>query len=256
MKRTSRIMGMSVTLEVMGEPPRAAEAIEHALAFVRTVDRRFSPYKPDSELSRLNAGAVTATELSSMFRTILNLSDATRRQTDGYFDIRKPDGSLDPSGLVKGWAIREAARIVVDHGFRDYFVEAGEDIQTGGRNSRGQAWTVGVRNPFRPEELAYAVRLSGQGIATSGTYRQGGHIYDPHTAQPRSEIVSCTVVGPDIYEADRFATAACAMGERGIELLERRSDLDGQLVTRDGRELETSGFATYLVTSATPVIQG
>ncbi len=245
MKRTSRIMGMSVTLEIVDDSSRAAEAIEEALAFIRTVDRRLSPFKPESELSRLNTGEITETQLSPMTRTIWRLSRETHRQTDGYFDIRKPDGRIDPSGLVKGWAIREAARIVAERGFRDYFVEAGEDIQTSGRNRHGRPWTVGIRNPFRPEELAYTVRLAGQGIATSGTYRQGDHIYDPYAGRPRSEVVSCTVIGPDIYEADRFATAACAMGERGIELLERRPDLDGQLVTRDGRELETSGFATY-----------
>ncbi len=245
LRRTSRIMGMSVTLEVVDDSPRAAAAIEQALGFIRTVDRRLSPFKPESELSRFNAGAVAAADLSPMSRTILELSRETRRQTGGAFNIRRPDGRLDPSGLVKGWAIREAARIIAEHGFRDYFVEAGEDIQTSGRNRHGRPWTVGVRNPFRPAELAYTVRLSGQGIATSGTYRQGDHIYDPHTGRARSEVVGCTVIGPDVYEADRFATAACAMGERGIELLERQPDLEGQLITRAARERETSGFAAY-----------
>ena len=57
----------------------------------------------------------------------------------------------------------------------------------------------------------------GAGVATSGTYFQGQHIYNPHSpAQKLHEIVSLTVIGPDILEADRYATAAFAMGRKGI----------------------------------------
>ncbi len=103
-----------------------------------------------------------------------------------------------------------------------------------------------MRNPFRPDELAYAVRLSGQGIATSGTYRQGEHIYDPRTGQPRADVVSCTVIGPDVYEADRFATAAFAMGTAGLNFIEKLEGFEGYEINRNGLATMTSNFEAYV----------
>ena len=59
-------------------------------------------------------------------------------------------------------------------------------------------------------------------------------------------IMSLTVVGPDVYEADRFATAAFAMGRAGIEFIEARPGLEGYLVDRTGQATLTSGFSGYV----------
>ena len=65
----------------------------------------------------------------------------------------------------------------------------------------------------------------------------------PHTASPApDEIASITVVGPDIYDADRFATAAFAMGRDGIAFIESRPGLEGYAIDRDGVATMTSGF--------------
>ena len=113
-------------------------------------------------------------------REVLALAEQTRRETDGYFDIRTPAGTLDPSGIVKGWAIRNAAALVARSGARDYFVDAGGDIQSAGHNGEGKAWRVGIRNPFDQAEIIKVVEPRGKGVATSGTYVRGQHIYDPH----------------------------------------------------------------------------
>ena len=70
-------------------------------------------------------------------RDVLALAWQTKEETNGFFDIRKPDGSIDPSGLVKGWAIRNAADMVRRAGVRDYFIEAGGDIQSSGKKFVG-----------------------------------------------------------------------------------------------------------------------
>ncbi|RUZ50747.1 FAD:protein FMN transferase, partial [Mesorhizobium sp. M7A.F.Ca.US.003.02.2.1] len=124
-----------------------------------------------------------------------------------------PDGSIDPSGIVKGWAIRNAAAIIQRSGIRDFFIEAGGDIQSCGKNASGHDWSVGIRNPFNPDEIVKIVYPRGRGLATSGSYVRGQHIYNPHAIDsPIQDIVSLTVIGADVLEADRFATAAFAMG--------------------------------------------
>jgi thiamine biosynthesis lipoprotein len=242
MHESRQIMGMRVTLDVPGAD---AAALEAAFAEFVAADERFSPFKPQSEVSRINRGE--AGDFSPAMRDVLALCEKTKSETDGYFDIWRPDGTLDPSGLVKGWAISKAAARLKALGFGDYCVEAGGDIQTRGRNEAGAEWRVGIRNPFAREEIVKVVCPHGAGVATSGSYAQGAHIYDPHAARAAAhDIVSLTVIGPDIVEADRFATAAFAMGRAGIEFLARQPGLEAYEIDVEGEARMTGGFHRYL----------
>lgn len=177
---------------------------------------------------------------------ILALCEATRLETRGYFDIRHDD-QLDPSGLVKGWAILEAAEMLRARGRRDFFIDAGGDIQVAGLKA-GHPWRVGIRNPFKRHEHVKVLALSDRGVATSGTAIRGQHIYNPfHPQRPIEDIVSLTVIGPNVYEADRFATAAFAMGRPGIRFIEDLPGFEGYLIDAQARATYTSGFERYVI---------
>lgn len=119
----------------------------------------------------------------------------------------------------------------------------GGDIQIGGKNDQGKVWRIGIRNPFNLQQVVKTLSLTEGGVATSGTYLRGQHIRNPRGKKP--DIVSLTVIGPDIYEADRFATAAFAMGRQGIYFLEKQPGLEGYMVGKDGVATMTSGFKKY-----------
>ncbi|MBZ9700858.1 MULTISPECIES: FAD:protein FMN transferase [unclassified Mesorhizobium] len=241
MRDTRILMGMPITVDVGGASNR--ELIEKVFGYFEHIDRRFSTYRADSEIMTINRGDVPVVEWSGEMTEVFALARQTKDETDGYFDIRKPDGSLDPSGIVKGWAIRNAAAIVQRAGIRDFFVEAGGDVQSRGKNASGQDWSVGIRNPFNAEEIAKIVYPRGRGVATSGTYVRGQHIYNPHAIDsPIQDIVSLTVIGADVLEADRFATAAFAMGRDGILFIEQRPGLEGYVIGTNGRATPTTGF--------------
>ena len=92
-----------------------------------------------------------------------------------------------------------------------------------------------------------ALPSSGAGVATSGSYLRGAHIYNPHAPNAAvSDVVSLTVIGPNILEADRFATAAFAMGEAGIAFIERMDGLEGYQIDARGMAQMTSGLGRYL----------
>jgi thiamine biosynthesis lipoprotein len=178
-------------------------------------------------------------------RTVIALCEQTRLETGGYFNARYR-GRFDPSGVVKGYAIRQASELLRQRGFRDFFVEAGGDLQTSGRNDRGEEWRVGIRSPFDVSGLFNVVRLSGEGMATSGTYERGEHIYDPVQGRPSNAVASVSVIASDVYDADRFATAAFAMGERGILFIEATPGLEGCVIDWDRRAHCTTGFQKYM----------
>ncbi len=252
MRQTADIMGMPVVVEIVGGD---AAAIEAVFDYFRAVDARFSTYKQESEISRINRGEVAPAQYSPEMQKIFALAAETKKDTDGYFDIEVPrrlpagrQGSIDPSGLVKGWAIREATRLIEKMGYSNYFVDVAGDIQSRGQDSSGQDWTIGIRNPFNRTEIVKVLRPMGRGVATSGTYIRGQHIYNPHQpAQPIEDIVSLTVVAPDVYEADRFATAAFAMGRNGILFIERSPNLEGYAIDAGGMATQTTGFKTLTI---------
>src|SRR5579862_7542675 len=122
MKETRLLMGMPITIEITD-----ATAIQNDLDLIFTyftsIDERFSTYKESSEISQINRRELLPADYSADMRTILALSEQTKRETEGYFDIHH-NGLLDPSGLVKGWAIQNAAQILKEQGFQHFYIDA------------------------------------------------------------------------------------------------------------------------------------
>ncbi len=240
MRRTELIMDMPVTV-VIDDANATPAMLDAAFEWFRAVDARFSVFKHDSEISRINRGELEIADSSDDMREVLGLCADTTRQTDGFFDIRRADGTVDPSGIVKGWAIHRAACLLEDLGCAVFSVDAGGDMEL-----RGRTWDIGIRNPFKNGEIVKTTHLRDCGIATSGNYIRGDHIYDPHArGKVIDDIVSLTVIGPNVYEADRFATAAFAMGRAGIGFIERTSGLEGYMIDADGIATMTTGFADF-----------
>jgi FAD:protein FMN transferase len=244
MKDIRLIMGMPIEIDIVADAPQ--EVFEDAFAYLVSVDERFSTYKKESEISRINRGEVTLEEASADMQFVCAIAERTKFETNGYFDIKKPDGTLDPSGVVKGWAIKSAAARIRAAGFDHYFVNAGGDIASSGKNAEGKDWSVGIRNPFNTDEIVKVVYPRGQGIATSGSYIRGAHIYNPHAPlEEIQDVVSLTVIGPDVLEADRYATAAFAMGKAGSAFIESLPGFEAYAIDADGTATLTSGFEAY-----------
>ncbi len=245
MRETRFMMGMPVTIAI-ADPASSAADVEAAFATFAAIDARFSTYRADSEISRINRGEIAEDAYSDDMREVFALAEDTRIRSHGYFDIRRPDGSIDPSGLVKGWAIRRVADQLRDFGYGNFFVDAGGDVQTSGKDATGAEWSAGIVNPFDAGAMVKIVYPHGGAIATSGSYVRGNHIYDPHNpSRALDDIVSLTVVGPDIYAADLFATIAFAMGPDGIYFIDQTPGVEGYAISRDGIGTETSHFERY-----------
>jgi thiamine biosynthesis lipoprotein len=249
-------MGMPVTVELVDTATQ--EVIDAVFDFFQSVDDRFSTYKAASEISRINSHQIPVEKASQEMQLIFSLAEQTKQATYGYFDIEH-EGLLDPSGIVKGWAIQQAADMLRRQGFENFYVDAGGDIQACGHNREGQPWRAAIRNPFNFHEIVKVVSVSDAGIATSGTSIRGQHIYNPKQVIDRrsgmEDIVSLTVIGPNVYEADRFATAAFAMGRAGIYFIEGLEGFEGYLIDVKGQATFTTGFDKYALATS-PALPG
>lgn len=240
-------MGMPVTIEV-ADTTITQEILDEVFKYFTYIDEKFSPYKKTSELSAINRGEIDDKDYSEDMKTVLDLSEETKKLTNGYFDIHKKDGSYDTSGMVKGWAIFNASKILRDKGMENFCLEVAGDMEVAGKNSNGEVWKIGIQNPFnKKRESIKTLHIKDKGVATSGTYVRGNHIYNPKGSDTIiKDIVSLTVIGPNVYEADRFATAAFAMGKEGINFIENLEGFEGYLIDENGMATMTSGFEAFL----------
>lgn len=251
MKRTKWIMDMPITVMIADQSAKKEtkeEAIKKAFDYFAYVDGVFSTYKEGSEISKINREEIKEKDFSGDMKKVFALSEKTRLETDGYFNIVTPEGLYDTSGLVKGWSIYNAANILSKLGNKNFYVDAGGDIEARGKNKKGERWSVGIRSPFgtNKSQIVKEIFIADCGMATSGTYIRGQHIYNPHAGRtPLLDIVSITVIGPNVYEADRFATAAFAMGREGINFIEQLLGFEGYSIDSGGIATETSGFNKF-----------
>ncbi|WP_037678123.1 FAD:protein FMN transferase [Streptomyces albus] len=240
-------MGTVFSFDVRG--PRAHDAgpaVEEAVAWLHRVDELFSPYREDSELSRLARGELSAGDCDPLIAEVLLLCEGAEEMSDGWFSTRYA-GGLDPTGLVKGWAVEKASQRLAEAGAADTCVNGGGDIQLCGRAGPGRPWRTGISDPLRPGRLAAVVEGEGRlAVATSGTAERGCHVLNPHTGSPpRHGLVSVTVLAEGLTAADAWATAAFARGRSARDWLEALPDVEAFAVTADGGTWSTTGFEKF-----------
>jgi FAD:protein FMN transferase len=243
------VMGTVVSFDV----PAAAVvggSLEAAVRWLHWVDRIFSPYRPDSDVSLLAAAEVTVDGCAPEVAEVISACTAVRLCSGGYFTAA-PGGAFDPSGYVKGWAVERAAAILSAAGSTSHLVNGGGDVQcVGGRPGSGLAsepWRVGIADPFHRGRLALVVEAADGAVATSGTAERGPHIIDPHLGHPATGLASLTVVGPSLALADAYATAAFAMGPiRARGWTESRPGYEAYAITDNGDTWQTTGFAPHI----------
>ncbi|WP_316959377.1 FAD:protein FMN transferase [Streptomyces sp. TRM68367] len=244
-RHAEEAMGTVFSVDVRGgEPGAVRAALDQAIAGLHRVDEVFSTYRDDSQISRLARGELTVEECDAEVAEVLELAAEAERVSDGWFSTTY-EGRLDPTGIVKGWAVERAARLLAASGATGVSVNGGGDVQLLGTPGPGRPWRVGVCDPLRPGGLAAVVSAAGTdelAVATSGTAERGAHIVDPRTGRSAvTDLVAVTVVAPRLTWADCWATAAFAMGAReGLAWLESLPDVEALLITA-GDEVRCTG---------------
>ena len=245
------VMGTEISIDVIDSHDR--ELIDELVRWFHHVDAEFSPYKDDSTITLIGRGELAPTDddVSDDVREVLQRCGELNEESDGVFDVwslPSPNGTrFDPCGYVKGWSVERAARYLRTNGVRDFLINAGGDVVAEGLDRGGLKWRVGIRHPADPLGLAMVLEVEGPlGIATSGSYERGAHIFDPRRNSPNTELASATVVGPNIAEADAFATTVYVMGIDGLQWLAERPGYSGCVITHDLQMFSNEEFNRYI----------
>ena len=242
---TVTTMGTVLSIR-FGRPvdPAARDAARDAIARVfGWWDERFSLYRDDSELSRINRGELRHTQASPALHDCYALALDWRDRTDGVFTPHRADGVLDLSGVVKALAIDEAGGALHALGQGDWSLNAGGDILVAGDQEPGVDWVAGIVDPEDRARLLAVVPLALplRAVATSGGAERGDHIwaFGVGGISPYRQV---SVFARDIVTADVLATAIIAGGEATLNRSTETWPVEVLAVLRDGSLLATPGL--------------
>jgi thiamine biosynthesis lipoprotein len=192
----------------------------------------------------MRRGELALADADPMVAEVLGICERLRTETGGYFSAYR-DGRVDPTGLVKGWAIEQASRRLVDRGSLNHAVNGGGDMQLAGEAGQGRPWRVGISDPLQSTRVMTVVTGCDIAVASSGTAERGPHIIDPHTGRAADQLAGVTVLGRGLTLVDAYATAAFARGPRARDWIEELPGYEALVVDAGGRSTATSGFGRF-----------
>jgi FAD:protein FMN transferase len=244
LSHTEEVMGTVVSFTVVpGElpVPAARLAIAGACRILHQADAVFSTWNPDSPVSRLRRGEAPLHTMPAEVTEVLSLCRTAKQASRGWFDPWALPGGVDPTGLVKGWAVERAADRLRLAGVAAALVNGGGDLICFGSPGPGQQWRIGIRHPWRPDALACVISLRAA-VATSAGYERGAHLISPATGRPAHGVASATVTGPSLAMADALATALAAGGDDALAAIAAVKGYEAYLIRADASETDTGGI--------------
>ncbi len=250
-------------------------------AFVEATEQWMSRFRPDSELSRLNAAPPGSVVVSPPMADVLAQAADLRSRTGGLVDVgcgggviawgydrsfglglhldRRPEPAGPTQWSVSGRVVVRSENTTFDLGglgkgwTADRMVENGlaEVVSAGGDVRSGCSDTiVEVLDPWG--SLIGRVELGEGGLATSSTARRRWnvgaesvhHIIHPLTGSPAdTPILSATALAATAVEAEAAAKAVLILGEDGLAWAARQPWIRAALaVWDDGNVYATTGL--------------
>lgn len=235
-------MGTVFSIHIVGTDPASADArdaVAACTAQLRDLDRVFSPYRAESDISRLRRGELSVANADPRVGEIVVVCQWAREHTGGLFDAWHR-GWFDPTGIVKGWAAEHAATthlapLLSAPGIDAVGVNAGGDVRVFTDDASDWCWHIGIADPSSPGATLATVDVRSGAVATSGTAERGSHIIDPRSGGPATSVRSATVVAEDLVTADIWATTAVISGDSDRSWISRAPVSSGLLLDRTGR---------------------
>jgi thiamine biosynthesis lipoprotein len=283
------VMGTQAKVEFEADNDQlAAKLIEQVIAEMHRIDHLMSPFKTDSELSRINQQASEhPVIISDELFDLLKKSNYYSQLTQGAFDIsfssvgylydyrkhQRPNEQqkrhltpkinylsirlnkleksvkfdndklkIDLGGIAKGHAVDRCIDILIKHGIKNAFINAGGDSRVIGKKN-DRLWYIGIRHPREIGKLIVNLPLEQVAISTSGDYERFfieegvryHHIIDPKTGDSVRGSQSVTILASSSMVADALSTSIFVLGPiRGLQLINQMPDVSAIIIDQQG----------------------
>lgn len=221
---------VEIVIVGMGEE-QAKSAMQSCRTLIETLDDMLNRHNPQSTIAQINK--TNKTEVDEQTYMVLELCEAMRRATLGYFDIAAMSDSnnnpkfilnpqnhtielcsdktlLDLGGFAKGYALERIKAELTQMGAKSALINFGNSSVAGiGKHPFGDAWQVGTQ----VNDLCNFT-LADSSLSVSGKApRAKAHIVDPISTKlcQSDEIVAvegtsaliCEILSTALYAAPR-----------------------------------------------------
>lgn len=240
------------------------ESVEKAFTVFRDLEKQFSLFKVDSEISLVNSKAGEITPVSPLFLDVLDYALGFAEKSKGAFNpligaftpgvqlknanadlaafgqikidknkstvLLPKNAALDLNSVIKGLAIDLAMDCFEEPAV---MIEAGGDIKVKGTPPNKKNWDIGIRDPKNPTKLITVVHLKDAAICTSGNYfrkeklANEGHLHLVNTAGSQAISANSSPANP----TDRQKTANLGNGLSSVTVIAPTAKLADVLST-------------------------
>jgi FAD:protein FMN transferase len=129
----------------------------------------------------------------------------------------RPGMAVTLNGIAQGFITDRIATFLRSGGCDSVLADLGE-IRALGTHPNGQAWRIGLADPWMPDQIARTLEITDRAVATSAAtgfqFDRSGrfhHLLDPATGSSAGRYASVSVVARDATAADALSTALTLM---------------------------------------------
>ena len=143
--------------------------------------------------------------------------------------LQKKGMRLDLGGIAKGYAADKIAKILLEHGIKDFLIDLGGNILASGKNPSGKTWKTALRNPIiGKQNPVISMNLQDASLVTSGNYERFiekdgiiyHHIFDSKTGNPvHNNLNASSIISESSTLADALSTSSYVLGEEKTRAL-------------------------------------
>ena len=207
-----------------------------------SINQCCSTYKSDSLVSFKRDSKNTDLfneEVKNYFQEVLQISAKANKTVEGFILFDDYDYF---NAVAKGYAVDIVSTKLKELNIKDFFINIGGEIRVEGMKNKN-FWKIGIENPFpnqqgvfKPFEIKQSLS-----IATSGNYRNPGHIVGIEGSKIDEDVLSISVMDKkSTAYADALATGLFALGK--VDLIKnniRDNDIPALLIYKGDEKIQS-----------------
>ncbi len=212
------------------------QVIDEIDKYLKKVEEKFSPFLPDSLVSRHTdlGEALQENFFDLEYQEVYSRSIFAKKETKGLFNPFF-EGKYNPTGFVKGWAIETAFTKYIKPLIDNNIIEAGAingagDMQVGTSSDSDFSWQIGIESPEDRGKIIAKYSIKNGAVATSGISKKGQHIKSENDI----EHIQVTVIGRYLSDVDVMATVGIVSNKNIWSEFVEKNKLSGILLTKEG----------------------
>lgn len=161
---------------------------------------------------------------------------------------------IDTGSFLKGYAISQAKKILINNGIKSAFISSVSSISTIGEKPNNSFWKIGLENPENPRKILGVVELKDIALGVSGDYqtyivvngKKYHHILNNKTGYPVEDKKMVVVLSKNAFLADMYSTAFFTMDIDKVLNFAKKNNIEVLIVKKNLEIVKSDGFNVNL----------